>query len=349
MRFIKLIITLAVVALVGTAAFGAAGGAAVVLLSIIPKGVPAGTIHAELIPEVWTKEFIKRFNHADTGTFLEGISDYSARVREGNIIHLIDFGCDPDVLVNNTVYPIAVQEMDNADIVLQLDKLQTKATPVSDDLLYDVKAEFLPSVMEAHRINLEEYRLDRAIYNFAPSKNRDATPVFATTGKVHDNEEAQADGNRLRFTRADVIKLKKAFDEASVPTAGRRLILCPDHVADLLLTDQAFADQYYNYTTGAISKMYGFEIYEFVSNPYYTSAGNKKAYGAAVSAGEHQASIAFHVSRVSKATGERKQYLSRAETDPLYQRNLYNVREYFLALPKKQEAIAAVYSGTANA
>lgn len=348
MRLIKSFITLAVIALAATAVFGAAGGAVAALLALVPKGVPAGAMAAELVPEVWTKEFIKRFNHADTGTFLEGISDYSARVREGNIIHLIDFGCDPDVLVNNTTYPIAVQEMENADIALQLDKLQTKATPVSDDVLYDIKAEFLPSVIESHRINIEEYRLDRAIYNFAPAKNSTATPVFATTGKVYDADTPNVDGTRLRFTRADVVKLKKLFDEASVPAAGRRLVLCPDHVSDLLLEDQAFADQYYNYTTGAISKMYGFEIYEFIACPYYTAAGNKKAYGSTVAAGEHQASVAFHVSRVSKATGERKQYLSRAETDPLYQRTLYNVREYFLALPKKQEAIAAVYSGTAS-
>ena len=95
--------------------------------------------------------------------------------------------------------------------------------------------------------------------------------------------------------------------------------------------------------------MYGFEIYEFGANPVYTANGSRKAYGVAAEQGEYQASVAFHVSRVGKATGERKQYLSRAETDPLYQRNLYNVREYFLAMPKKKEALGVIYSGTAQA
>lgn len=349
MRFAKIILSLVVAMLIGTATFGAAGGAAAVLLSMIPKGVPTGALCADVIPEVWTKEFLKAFNHADTGTFLEGISDYSRFVKDGNIIHLIDFDLDPEVLVNNKQYPIPVQELNNADIVLPLDKLQTKATPVTDDVVYDIKAELMPHVIEEHRVAIGEYRLDKAIFNFAAEANTNATPVIATTGVEFDSKAVKTDGTRLRLTRADIIKLKTAFDKMSVPMAGRRLVLCPDHVADLLVGDLAFAQQYQNHTTGAIAKMYGFEIYEFVANPVYTANGSRKAYGVAAEQGEYQASVAFHVSRVGKATGERKQYLSRAETDPLYQRNLYNVREYFLAMPKKKEALGVIYSGTAQA
>lgn len=349
MRFAKIILSLVIAMLIGTATFGAAGGAAAVLLSLIPKGVPTGALCADLIPEVWTKEFVKSFNHADTGTFLEGISDYSRFVKDGNIIHLIDFDLDPEVLVNNTQYPIPVQAMNNADIVLTLDKLQTKATPVTDDVVYDIKAELMPHVIEEHRVAISEYRLDKAIFNFAAEANTNATPVIATTGVDFDSEAVKTDGTRLRLTRADIIKLKTAFDKMGVPIAGRRLVLCPDHVADLLVGDLAFAQQYQNHTTGAIAKMYGFEIYEFVANPVYTANGSRKAYGVAAEQGEYQASVAFHVSRVGKATGERKQYLSRAETDPLYQRSLYNVREYFLAMPKKKEALGVIYSGTAQA
>ena len=349
MRFAKIILSLVVAMLIGTATFGAAGGAAAVLLSLIPKGVPTGALCAGLIPEVWTKEFVKAFNHADTGTFLEGISDYSRFVKDGNIIHMIDFDLDPEVLVNNTQYPIPVQEMNNSDIVLSLDKLQTKATPVTDDVVYDIKAELIPHVIEEHRVAISEYRLDKAIFNFAAEANANATPVIATTGVDFDSEAVKTDGTRLRLTRADVIKLKTAFDKMGVPIAGRRLVLCPDHVADLLVGDLAFSQQYQNHTTGAIAKMYGFEIYEFVANPVYTANGSRKAYGVAAEQGEYQASVAFHVSRVGKATGERKFYLSRAETDPLYQRNLCNVREYFLAMPKKKEALGVIYSGTAQA
>lgn len=349
MRFAKILISLVVAMFIGTATFGAAGGAAAVMLALIPKGVPAGALCANLIPEIWTKEFLKSFNHADTGTFLDGISDYSRFVKDGNIIHMIDFDLDPGVLVNNTQYPIPVQEMNNSDIVLSLDKLQTKATPITDDVLNDIKAELIPHVIEEHRVAISEYRLDKAIFNFAAAGNAAKTPVIATTGVDFDSEAVKTDGTRLRLTRADIIKLKNAFDKMSVPVAGRRLVLCPDHVADLLVGDLAFAQQYQNHTTGAIANMYGFDIYEFVANPVYSAAGAKQEYGTKASGDNYQASIAFHVKRVGKATGERKQYLSRAESDPLYQRNLYNVREYFLAMPKKQEALGVIYSGTAKA
>lgn len=336
MKYIKWLMALCMCMAVGVSIEGAE------INSLLHNSVGDGSIMATfaaagLYPEVWTKEFVKRFNHADEGSFLEGVPDYSNRVIDGNIIHLIDFGCDPDVLVDNTTYPIPIQEMENDDIAINLTKLQTKATPISDDVLHDIKAELLPPVIEAHRTRIAEYRLDTAIYNFAPKKHSDKTPVLTTTG--------EADGTRKRFCREDVVRLKKEFDDMSVPAVGRRLVLCTQHVADLLMADQAFAEQYYNYASGAISRMYGFDIYEHVAMPYYTSAGNKKGYGVKPSETDMPASVAFYAPRMSKATGDKKQYISRSESDPLNQRTLYAVREYFLAMPKKEEAIAAIYSG----
>ena len=39
--------------------------------------------------------------------------------------------------------------------------------------------------------------------------------------------------------------------------------------------DQKFRDQYYNYTSGKIANMYGFEVYEFENCPYFTKEGTK--------------------------------------------------------------------------
>ena len=133
-----------------------------------------------------------------------------------------------------------------------------------------------------------------------------------------------------------------------IPVSGRVLVLCPDHVADLLDNDQKFADQYYNYTTGKISNLYGFEVYEYTNCPYYTISTKKKlAYGAIPTADEAQASVAFYAPRMMKATGSTKVYLSDAKTDPTNQQNLYNVRHYFIALPLKNEAIGAIVSDKA--
>jgi hypothetical protein len=46
-----------------------------------------------------------------------------------------------------------------------------------------------------------------------------------------------------------------------------------------------------------------------------------------------------------KATGTTTTYPTQAEAT--MQQRLYNVRHYFITLPKKQEAIGAIYSAAA--
>ena len=113
---------------------------------------------------------------------------------------------------------------------------------------------------------------------------------------------------------------------------------------DRLLTDQKFADQYYNYTSGKISNMYGFEVYEFAACPVFTSAGAKKSYGVVAETGEFQASVVFYTKNVFKCKGSTKMYYSEAKTDPQNQRNLVSFRHYFLAAPKVLRGIGAIYS-----
>jgi hypothetical protein len=143
----------------------------------------------------------------------------------------------------------------------------------------------------------------------------------------------------------DIINLKKALDKLGVPAQGRRLVLCSDHVNDLLETDQRFKEQYnINRGEGTVGRQYGFDIYEFANNPLYTTAGQKKAVGATAETGEFQCSFAFYVPRVFKATGSTKMYFSEAATDPEYQRNKINFRHMFIAMPKKADAGGVIMS-----
>lgn len=314
-----------VVGVFGMNAIGAA-------LSFVP--MPSG-VRAGVYVEVWTGELVKLFSHAETATWLDGIPDYSRYVGN-NVIHLVDVGADPDVLINNTTYPIPIQELPDGDIAITLDKFQTKVTPITDDELYALSYDKISSVKERHGNAISENKFDKAAHAFAPQSNTTATPVIMTSG--------EAESGRLMITRKDIIKLKKAFDDAKVPTKGRRLILCNDHVQDLLLIDQKFADQYYNYTSGKIANLYGFEVYEYVNNPLFGQDGAKKSFGAVPGVGDYQASVAFFAPRMFKAAGETKMYYSESKTDPQNQRNLVSFRHRFIALPKKQQAIGAIVS-----
>jgi hypothetical protein len=48
---------------------------------------------------------------------------------------------------------------------------------------------------------------------------------------------------------------------------------------------------------------------------------------------------------VFKATGSLKMYYREASTNPQYQRNEINFRNYFICMPKKEDTNVAIYSG----
>lgn len=311
-----------------------------VLLSVLLGGfAPNGVALAGVLTEVWTGEMIKTLRSGDKATWLDGIPDYS-QYAQNDVIHLVDMGGDPDVLVNNTTYPIDIQTLTDGDKALTLDKFTTKATSVTDDELYALSYDKMGSVKERHASAILVKKFGKAIHAIAPASTAAKTPVIATTGATEDG----ATTGRKMLTRVDIITMKKKFDEAQVPTDGRRLVLCADHVSDLLNSDQKFAEQYYNYQTGKIANLYGFQVYEYVNNPIYSTAGAKVAYGTAAGTNEYQASVAFYEKNIAKVTGSTKFYYSAAENDPLSHRNLLNYEHRFLIIPKAAEAIGAIYS-----
>lgn len=313
----------------------AAVGGTMILGGFMPKGVAMDGV----LTEVWTGELIKALRAGDKATFLDGLPDYS-QYAENDVIHMVDVGGDPDVLVNNTTYPITIQQLTDTDAVFSLDKFQTVATPITDDELFALSYDKMASVKERHAQALLEKKYAKAIHALAPDSNAAKTPVLKTTGEI---EGGGATGRRM-LRREDIVTLKKKFDVMQIPTEGRRLVLCPDHINDLLMQDQKFSEQYYNYTSGKIANLYGFQVYEYVNNPVYKVAGTKVNFGTAAGANEFQASVAFYEKMTFKATGTTTMYYSEAKTDPLNQRSLVNFRHYFIVLPKKKEAMAAIMS-----
>ena len=307
----------------------------VVLPIALGKFFPKGAALEGVYTEVWTGELVKQLRGGMTASFLDGVSDYSAAVNN-EVVHLVDVGGDPDVLINNTTYPIAAQELEDGDIALGLDKFQTKKTAVSDDQLFAISYDKMGSVIERHGDAITIAKFKKAAHALAPNSNTAKTPVVPTSG--------EDDNGRKKCTRKDIIALKRKLDDLQIPAAGRRLVLCSDHVNDLLEDDQKFRDQYYNYTTGKIANMYGFEVYEFENCPYFTKEGTKVPFKNSPSGTDHQASFCFYTKRVFRAQGSTKMYYRDAQTNPDYQQNEVNFRHYYIVLPKKMEALGAIYS-----
>ena len=322
--------------------FDAMMGALVAAVVSVALGgfMPDGTACAGVLREVWTGELVKALRARLEGTWLQGIPDQSSLV-DNDVIHMVDVGADPKVLIDNTTYPLEVQKLDDGDLTFKLCKFQSQPTPVTDDELYALSYDKMSRVKESHANAINDSKIMKAAHALCPTKNTGTTPVLKTTGAK------DATTGRVKMVVDDVVAMKRALDKLGVPAQNRRLVLCPDHVNDLLETEQNFREQYNNINRndGTVGRLYGFDIYEYSGNPTYDhTKGEKKAVGAAAATGDFQCSFAFYIPRVFKATGSTKMYYSDAATDPVNQRSLISYRHYFVCLPKKEDAAVAIMS-----
>jgi hypothetical protein len=301
-------------------------------------------------PDIWIGRVEKKLTSADSAPWLDGIPEINGDVvtlgegtdTEKNIIYVPTTDFEPDVLINNDTYPLALQEYTDDTATIALDKYQTKQTSISDDASMGASYDIVTAATGSHTTAILKKKYAKAIHAIAPSAHNAAkTPVLKTTG-LDDG------AGRKMLTRKDLNALKKAFDDLEIPSeGGRRLVLCPDHINDLLNFDQKFENQYYNYTTGKIANVSGFEIYEYVANPYFNATtGAKKSFGSIPVAGtDFRASVAFYAPNIGKKTGKTKQYFSEAKANPGTQANTLNYRHYFICVPKRAEYIGAIISG----
>lgn len=190
-----------------------AGAATAVSVSLVAGPfLPSGALCEGVLTEVWTGELIKTLRAGDVATFLDGIPDYS-QYAENDVIHMIDVGGDPEVLVNNTTYPLTVQEITDTDAVFSLDKFQTKPTPVTDDELYASSYDKMSSLKERHADAIKEKKFAKSIHALAPDSNVAKTPVLKTTGEIVGGGTS----GRRRLQASDIIALKDQFDKLKSP------------------------------------------------------------------------------------------------------------------------------------
>ncbi len=312
-------------------------------VSLIPMPSMGNVAMETFYRQVWEKAAIKSLDASMKDTFLDGIPDKSQYVTgdaEMQTINSIFFDVEPDVLINNTTYPIPLQELNGTPVAITLDKYQTKVTPVTEDELYALAYDKISEVNKSHTNAIVKNRLKKSIHALAPATHQLKTPVLITTGA------ATPDGSILRLKWDDIVALREAWSAAGFAIEDLRLVLCSDHVNDLLLADTAFQKTYANFKDGVITNQLGFEIREYAANPYFTvSTKAKLSFGAVPTATERQGSVVFNKGLARKAGGLMKVYRSEAKTDPQNQRNLIAYRNMFICMPSVQQEIGAIVSG----
>ena len=109
-------------------------------------------------PEMWLNRVENNIVQNTEAPWLDGIPEIdtpvlemgSGEAGELNVIHLPTSDFEPDVLLNNTTYPLAVQAYTDSEVVIQLDKYQTKPTPISDDKIIGASYNVIDPATKSH-------------------------------------------------------------------------------------------------------------------------------------------------------------------------------------------------------
>ncbi len=293
---------------------------------------------ATLKRDLWTAELVNKFRHDKD--YLRVVPRRDDLVEADNI-HWANIGADPDVLINNTTYPIDAAARTDTDGYISLDKFQTKVTMITDDELYALPYDKPGSVIRQHREVLEDKTAEYGLWQLAPEKTTSGVEsLIMTSGDSNGATQA-----RKRLTVADVVKAKKFMDSLDVPRYGRILVLCPDHVEDLLLVSEAFEKQYQNIREGEVLRMYGFDVFEFTKTPIYkvdSGVLKRRAWGSTADNADQVGSPFFWAPNTIRALGSVKMYYQLAETSPTTQAGGINFRLMHKVFAKSRRGFGAL-------
>lgn len=305
---------------------GASAGAASTLLPASDSSI----LNAGLNKEIWLPDLMEGFYADDM--FISEMRDLSAFV-DNDVLNLAEAGVNPDVLINNTTYPIAIaQRVDNA-IQIPLDTFDTENTLVRNieiaELSYDKRA----SIIYGHKQALRMTFMQKAADAVAPAADSLFTPLMKTSGG--NNGEG-----RKRLTYSDILRLKKRFDNAEIPAQGRILVLSAQHQEDLEIED---SNRYNLIMDKGVLR--GFKLYFLADGRlprYHVTTGAKIVYGAASLPTDTVASIAFHKDEMMRAKGTEEMFLE--EKSPTERGDILGFQMRGISLPIRNKGVAAIYS-----
>ena len=290
-------------------------------------------------PELWLGRVRNKFEDVTVAPWLEGVDEIQANVHvigegesEKNKIYIPKSEFKVDVLINNTTYPLDVQDYDDDTIEITLDKYQTKPAGITEDQAIGASYDKIDNATKAAQNAIPESKYEKAIHSICPQANTVSTPILETTG--------EDDGTgRNRMTYADLVNLSKKCKNKNKVC---HLVLNEDHWHDLLLDRKNFGDQLVNYKKGEPApEIAGLKLFRNTTDmPLIASDLTKKPFGSIKEVGDREASVLFNVKKVAKKNGFTRQYYDKPTTT--MQKHLVAYRHYFVAVPYENEGIGAI-------
>jgi hypothetical protein len=278
-------------------------GAVLYMVRVMNGGI---ALFDGLAPEVWLP--LVKEDFYPSNSFLNGAQDMSALVNYDKI-NFAQAGADPNVLKNNTDYPIQATVVSDSPKAIELDYYDTESSIVRNavaiELAYDQRALYADKHKKAllKRIGLD------AAFAYAPVQNDNSK--YNTVLNL---------GNGDGIIDA-VIDLQKSYNACDDDGTQRNLVLCPEHMAMISKEDKVL---YKSIMATAGAEFYGFRIWNYSKCPIYIGGtGVKAAFGAAFVEGTHKnSSFSFLKSEVMKAQGTMEMFSTLK--DPAMKGDIFN-------------------------
>lgn len=307
-----------------------------------------GAVRDGVYVEAWIGELVKRFRFKRQ--WLNLIPRYDAYVKN-KVIHLVEIGADPNVFLNLVIdnnNPVPIALLNDADIPISLDRMDTENTRVFLHELRAISYDKMATVLERHMMAITDKAAIRAAWRLAAV---DAGYIKTTTG----NSDGRAVAKK-RITPDDLVMMSEItsvpYEQGGPdwPEGEGLAILDFRHVADLQKLDQNFDKQWKNAQTGELFPYNGWQIMKFNRNASYKKDGggnfNLNAFGAAYDAANDLHSSLFMLPQRAFAAADSgpEMFYKLASTDPEYRANTVGFRHWNIVAKKKADGFYSLVS-----
>ena len=285
--------------------------------------------------EIWLPDIIEQF--IPQTSFVNEARDLDARTDNG-FLNLQEAGVNPDVIVNNSVWPIPIVRREDIPHRVEMKRFDTENTVHINAIEVEESAGKRESVIRGHRTSLQTQFARMCGYNWSPAKNGETTPVNV----VSSGEKSAINNTYYAMTYEQLLKLETQANMMDMPTEGRILLLHPWHAADLRRQD---LEMYKSFFNGGM--MFSFKIYITAMTPRYNGdTGQRVAYDAPVNSTDAIASTFYYREAVGRAKSDFDMYYRL--NDPEYRGDVVGFNMRGLGLPLTGKYLGAIVTKKAN-
>lgn len=293
----------------------------------VMSSMPNGVTFMAIQKQIWTDVLMEKFYPKDD--FLMASVDMTELV-DYNTINMAEAGADPNLLIDNTTYPISSATRTDSPLNITLKTLDTDSTIVRNIEKKELSYNKMESVIRGHRNTLRKGAVQLAAHYWAPQADGATTPVISASGALYNGYK------RLQFE--DILRIRAALSALDIDINKMNIMLHPIHEADLMYQDMKL------YKTMLESgKIFGMRYFVNSQVPRFNATtGAKVAFQAAPAGTDTISSMLWHSDEVMKADGSIEVFAKY--NDPDQKGDVINFQKRFIALPLRDKYMGAIYS-----